>query len=181
MSWKETVTIMELWDIYDIDRMPTGKTAERGNALSDGEYHAVIHVCIFNSEGKMLIQQRQSTKKGWPDYWDVSCGGCCIAGETTRDAAHRELFEELGIDVDFSALRCSLTMNFDHGFDDFFILNRDMDISGLTLQQEEVQAVKWASMDEIFRMIDDGTFLPFFKSFLQLIFDIRHKPDCFDL
>lgn len=172
---------MELWDLYDIDKIPMNMTCRRGQAVPDGAYHTVIHVCVFNSEGKMLIQQRQSTKKGWPDYWDVSCGGCCIAGETSRDAAHRELHEELGLDVDFSDKRCSLTMNFDHGFDDFYILNLDLDPDSLVLQPEEVQAVRWATVDEICDMIDSGSFIPFFKSFIQLIYDIRRKPDCLNL
>ena len=42
---------MELWDIYDIDRQPTGGTSVRGEALGSGEYHMVVHLGIFNSEG----------------------------------------------------------------------------------------------------------------------------------
>ena len=48
---------MELWDIYDIDRQPTGGTSVRGEALGSGEYHMVVHLGIFNSEGKLLIQK----------------------------------------------------------------------------------------------------------------------------
>lgn len=75
---------MEIRDIYDVNRMPTGLTAVRGDTLPDGLYHMVIHVCIFSSDGRMLIQKRQSTKKGFPDMWDVSCGGCSVTGETDR-------------------------------------------------------------------------------------------------
>lgn len=32
----------------------------RGEPVKDGDYHLVVHVCVFSSEGKMLIQQRQS-------------------------------------------------------------------------------------------------------------------------
>ena len=172
---------METRDIYNIDRLPTGQTAVRGEELPDGLYHMVIHVCIFNSEGKMLIQKRQPTKKGFPDMWDVSCGGCSIKGETSRDSVHRELKEELGLDLDFENARPNLTVNFDHGFDDFYLVNADIELSSLKLQAEEVQAAKWASMEEIFAMIDDGSFIPFFKSFIHLLFDIRNKPDCLNM
>lgn len=172
---------MELRDIYDVNRLPTGLTAVRGDRLSDGFYHMVIHICIFNSEGKMLIQKRQPTKKGFPDMWDVTCGGCSVKGETSRDTVHRELKEELGLDLDFSDMRPNLTVNFDHGFDDFYLVNADVALSSLTLQTDEVQAVKWASMEEIFAMIDDGSFIPFFKSFIHLLFDIRNKPDCLNI
>lgn len=161
--------------------MPTGKKAERGTKLGEGEYHLVIHVCIFNSDGKMLIQQRQKTKRGWPDYWDVSCGGCAVTGETSRDAARRELLEELGIDIDFNDARSAFCISFSGGFDDFYLINRDIPLNELKLQTEEVQAVRWASKEEIFNMIDSGEFLPFFKSFIELLFDIRHKPDCFNI
>ena len=141
----------------------------------------VIHICIFNSDGKMLIQQRQPTKKGFPDMWDVTCGGCSVAGESSRDTVHRELKEELGLDLSFNDIRPKLTVNFDNGFDDFYLISKDIDLASLTLQAEEVQAVRWASMEEIFAMIDAGSFIPFFKSFLSLLFDMRDKPDCLNM
>ena len=164
---------MELWDIYDADRKLTGKTMVRGEAFEEGAYHLVVHVCVFNSDGKMLIQQRQPFKHGWPGMWDVTCGGSAVKGEFSRDAAHRELLEEVGIDVDFSNIRPDLTVNFEHGFNDVYIVEKNVDISTLELQYEEVKAVKWASCEEIFSMIDDGTFIPRYKSFMQLLFDKR--------
>ena len=86
---------MELWDVYDADRNPTGRTAVRGEKLGPDDYHLVVHVCIFGSDGRMLIQQRQSCKKSYPDYWDISCGGCAISGESSQQAAQRELFRVL--------------------------------------------------------------------------------------
>ncbi len=172
---------MELRDIYNLDRIPLGKTAVRGEPIGADEFFMVIHVCIFNSKGEMLIQQRQPFKKGWSNMWDITCGGCSVSGESSRDTVHRELSEELGIDIDFTGVRPNMTVNFDHGFDDFYLINRDLDLSTLKLQPEEVQAVKWASMEEIFSMIDDGSFIPFFKSFIHLLFDIRNKPDCLNI
>jgi len=172
---------MELRDLFDLDRLPTGKTGVRGIEPENGLYNTVMHICIFNSAGQMLIQQRQTRKKGFPDKWDVTCGGCQLSGETIRQTAQRELFEELGIDIDFSDKRPALTVNYAQGFDDFYILNRDVELSELRLQPEEVQAVKWASMNEIFDMIDSGEFIPFFKSFINLLFDIRNKPDCLNI
>lgn len=171
---------MEYWDIFDIDRMPTGKTAVRGEDMPNDGYHMVIHVCIFNSEGKLLIQQRQPWKS-FGSKWDVTVGGSALKGETSRDAAHRELMEELGIDYDFSSTRPSMTMNFKEGFDDFYLLNFDVDINSLLLQPEEVQSARWASREEVLALIDSGDFIPFFKSFINLAFDVRQMPDCLNL
>ena len=71
---------MELWDIYDIDRVRTGRVAQRGKpasegGLGEGEYHLVVHICVFNGRGQLLLQQRQKDKEGYPNLWDVSAAG----------------------------------------------------------------------------------------------------------
>lgn len=166
----------EHWDAYDIDRNLTGRTVARGEKGAPGDMHLVIHVCIFNSKGEMLIQQRQPWKN-WGEYWDVSVGGSVIAGETSRDAAHRELLEEVGIDVDFSDTRPHFTINFEKGFDDFYLLNMDAELSSLHLQPEEVKDARWASEEEILSLIDEGNFIPFFKTLISHMFAARNKFD----
>ena len=53
---------MELFDLYTAEREKTGKTMVRGDRTPDGYYRLVVHVCIFDREGRMLIQQRQPFK-----------------------------------------------------------------------------------------------------------------------
>ena len=172
---------MELWDIYDIDRQPTGGTSVRGEALGSGEYHMVVHLGIFNSEGTLLIPRRCLQKATFPGTWDISVGGSAIRGETSRQAMHRELLEELGVDIDFSDIRPKLTVNFEHGFDDYYLICKDIDLSELRLQEEEVMDAHWADIGEIFDLIDRGEFLPFMKSFIQLLFDMKRSPDNLDM
>lgn len=54
---------MEEWDLLNENRELTGKTHIRGEKLAPGELHLVIHVCIFNEKGQLLIQKRQKIKK----------------------------------------------------------------------------------------------------------------------
>lgn len=54
---------MELFDLYDDERRLTGETIERGAPLPESRYHLVIHICILGSDGKMLIQQRNRSKR----------------------------------------------------------------------------------------------------------------------
>ena len=61
---------MELLDLYTEDRVRTGKTMVRGTVVPEGLCRLVVHVCIFDSRGRMLIQQRQPFKSGWSNYWD---------------------------------------------------------------------------------------------------------------
>lgn len=170
------IDLPEIWDVYDIDRVKTGRTAVRGEPMQAGDMHLVIHVCIFDSEGRMLIQQRQTTKT-WAEYWDVTVGGSALSGENSRQAAQREVKEEIGLDVDFSTLRPMFTHNFENGFDDFYLIKKDVDLAELSLQTEEVKAVKWASYDEIERMVEEGSFIPFYTSFIKSLFDLQGKAD----
>jgi isopentenyldiphosphate isomerase len=166
---------MELWDLYDHDRLPTGETHERGTPLPQGRYHMVVHVVIFNTKGEMLIQQRQPFKSGWPNLWDVTVGGSAIAGDTSRSAAQRETLEEIGLHIDLSSEQPKLTLPFDCGFDDIYTLVMDVDLTTLHLQESEVQAVKWASEEEILAMLADGRFIPYHRAFIQLLFALRNS------
>ena len=160
----------EEWDLYDIHRVKTGETIERGKPIPPGRYHLVIHVCVFGSDGRMLIQQRQPFKEGWSNMWDVTVGGSAVAGDTSQTAAEREVMEEIGLPISLDGERPRLTVNFDVGFDDIWCVKRDVDISALKLQEEEVQAVKWATKEEILAMIDSGEFIPYHKSLIDLFF-----------
>ena len=164
---------MELWDIYDKNRNKTGKTMIRGQQYKDDSYHLVVHVCIFNGEGKMLIQQRQPFKEGWPDLWDITVGGSAVSGESSEKAAEREVLEEIGYNINLKGIRPSLTVNFDNGFDDIYLVNKEIDINKLSLQYEEVQDVKWADKKEIMTMIDNKSFIPYYNSFIELLFNMK--------
>lgn len=167
---------MELWDIYDEDRIRTGRTIARGMRMRPGDYHLIVHMAIINKDGLMLIQQRQMNKTGWPGKWDLSVGGGAVSGENSRQAAQRELEEELGIKLDFRNRRPALTINFDGGFDDIYVIRGEYACTDLCLQESEVQAVKWAYAEEILEMIDGGQFVPYPKSYIRLIFDTAIRP-----
>ncbi len=161
---------MEIWDLYTKDRTKTGQTMIRGEQTPNGFYRLVVHICIFNSEGDMLIQQRQPFKAGWSNMWDLTVGGSAVSGDTSQTAAEREVLEEIGCRISFQDIRPALTINFHDGFDDMYLIQKDLEISQLTLQCEEVQAVRWASKDEIIQMIDSQIFIPYDKSLIELLF-----------
>ena len=166
---------MELVDLYNEDRVPLGRTAERSGPKIPGELRLVVHVCVFDSQGRLLIQQRAKKKYVWPELWDVSIGGGVDAGETSRQGAEREFQEELGYRLDLTGVRPSVTVNFPEGFDDFYIVRRDLDLSCLTLQREEVAGVRWASLTEVLAMHASGAFIPYPESFLRFLFDMREQ------
>ncbi|MCI8590452.1 MAG: NUDIX domain-containing protein [Clostridiales bacterium] len=164
---------MEIWDLYDQNRSKIGETAVRGLPIDKGKFRIVVSICIIGHDGRMLIQQRQPWKGCYPNLWDISVAGSAIAGETSQRAAEREVLEELGYSLDLSEVRPSFTINFFEGFNDFYIVKRDIDLSRLTLQAEEVQAVRWASKEEIADMIEQGTFIPYHPEVISLIFAMQ--------
>ena len=164
---------MEQWNLYDLDRIPTGEIHERGKPMPAGRYHMVVHVVIFNAKGEMLIQQRQPFKEGWPNLWDITVGGSAVAGDNSRTAAQRETLEEIGLAIDLTDALPKLTIPFDVGFDDIYTLVMDVDLTALTLQESEVQAVRWASEAEVLQMLEDGRFIPYHRAFIELLFALR--------
>ncbi len=161
----------ELWDVYTRDREKTGALHRRGEKMQDGEYHMVVHICIFNNRNQLLIQQRQPFKKGWSNMWDITVGGSALKGESSAQAAEREVLEEIGLKLDLSGVRPDFTINFEDGFDDYYLLEREVDIEELRLQEEEVQAVRWASKEEVIQMQEQGIMIPYW--FLDRLFEVR--------
>ena len=172
---------MEMFDLYDENRQKTGETIARGNVCPNRFCRLVVHVCIFNKKGQMLIQQRHSSKKSWPNAWDVTLGGCVRAGENSSQAIARELGEELGLHFDFTNERPYFTINFDNGFDDYYLIEKEVELKDVKFVDGEVQNVKWASKDEILQKIENKEFIGYYPSFIEALFDMRakrgvHKP-----
>lgn len=168
---------MELWDLYDKDRRLLGKTHERGRPIADGEYHLSVHIAIFTPDGKMLVQRRAPSKKHWGGLWDMSAAGSVLAGENSAEGAARELFEELGLVHDFSAMRPQFTINYRVGFGDVYVIERDVGISEIRFQDEEVCEVGFMTHDEIIESIKRGEFIPYYESFIGFLFDRRHTAE----
>lgn len=163
----------ELWDLYDENRILTGKTHRRGDPMKEGEYHLVVHVCIFNSKNELLIQQRQPFKKGWSNMWDITVGGSAVSGDTSREAAEREVLEELGLELDLTGVRPYFTIHFENGFDDYYFIEKDVDITKLKLQEEEVKTVRWATHEEVLKMAEDGIMIPHIM--LDKLFEMKER------
>jgi isopentenyl-diphosphate delta-isomerase len=62
--------------------------------------HRAFSIFVFNSKGKLLIQQRALTKYHSGGEWANTCCSHQRSGESTLEAAHRRLQEEMGFDVD---------------------------------------------------------------------------------
>lgn len=59
--------------------------------------HRSAAVVVLSSDGRLLVHRRADTKDLRPGWWDVCAGGVVAVGETYREAAERELAEEIGV------------------------------------------------------------------------------------
>ena len=166
---------MEAWDLYTQDRVKTGQTMLRGDPVPEGLFHLQVHVCIFNEQGEMLIQQRQSTKRWYAGLWDYSVGGSAVAGDTSLAAAERETLEELGLQVSLAGRKPAVTRWYGAMIDDYYILPLNVALSDLHLQRDEVQAVRWASREDILTLLAQGQFCPNPPGMIALLFDLYQE------
>jgi len=150
----------ELWDIYDCDRKPTGRFAERGKPMNRDDYHVVVQIWIHSSKGKFLISKR-SPEKSHGNCWETT-GGSVIAGETSFEGALREVREELGVTLDPKKGRLIATRRYDYelwscpAFLDIYYFEHDCPIEDVVLQQGETCDAKWATVEEIHALRDSG-------------------------
>ncbi len=61
--------------------------------------HPVVHLHVFDADGRLYLQQRPLWKDIQPGKWDTAVGGHVDYGEETIAALHREAREELGIEA----------------------------------------------------------------------------------
>ena len=113
---------MEQLTVYDAQKQPTAATMLRDTPVPNDGYRVVVSVLLFNEAGELLIQKRQSTKKGWPSYWDYPAGGTVKAGESCYQAAERELLEELGTTLSLEKIPSRLTVKFEEGSNELYFV-----------------------------------------------------------
>ncbi|MBI2475540.1 NUDIX domain-containing protein [Candidatus Uhrbacteria bacterium] len=56
-----------------------------------------VQIFVYNSKGQLFIQKRSKNKSRYPNYFCASVAGHVELGENYREAAIRELKEELGL------------------------------------------------------------------------------------
>jgi len=59
--------------------------------------HRASYILVFDRRERLFIHKRTQSKDVFPGYYDIAAGGVVKKGETYRQSADRELFEELGI------------------------------------------------------------------------------------
>lgn len=160
----------ELWDLYDKNRILTGKLHRRGDPMEAGSYHLVVEAWLLNSVGEFLITKR-SPNKGFPNMWE-SCGGSACAGDDSLTAVLREVKEETGLSLNPDKGELLFTLKRKDSFKDIWLFRQDFDINDVVLQPGETTDKRYADALEILQMHSRGDFVPF--DYLERIFTAIH-------
>ena len=145
----------EFFDLYDSDRRPLGRVHERSVPLLDGIYHVVVSVWTINERQQILLTLRSPQKHLMPNLWEGTSGSV-HAGETSMDAALRELREETGIVATREEIVFLGTARKAASFVDIFVVRKKVDLSEIVLQEDETVAAKWVSFSQLQAMESKG-------------------------
>ena len=139
----------EKWDLIDINKNKTGITHERNSGMSipKGMYHLAVEIWTMKPNGEILLTQRHPDKN-YGLMWEAT-GGAVLSGESSIQAAIRELYEETGIKVSESEM-----IYFGNVIGDTYIMDEYMHVLNsddikLNLQPEEVVDSMWVSKEEL--------------------------------
>ncbi len=155
----------EYFDVLDEKGNKTGIKKLRSEVHGDGDWHASVHVWIVNSKGELLLQRRSPNKDSYPNMWDISSAGHIQAGDDALATVHRELFEELGVQVEpidaeflFKSKR-AVKLNggrfINNSFDYVYLICKNFVVSEFKTQKEEITEVRWMDFKDYKKLLED--------------------------
>ena len=158
----------------DENDVVVGPMSKADSHYQSGSLHRAFSVLLFNSEGRLLLQQRAHDKITFPSVWANSCCSHPLASEDEMDeenargvkiAAIRKLEQELGISPDsvdindfhfITKMRYSARMNADwieREIDHILMIQADVEVDP---NPNEVAAIKWVNAEELDAMLVDA-------------------------
>ena len=168
--------------LVDADDREIGTLEKLAAHERGGVRHRAFSVFIVDSRGRWLLQRRAAGKYHFPGLWTNACCSHPRPDESTADAAHRRLREELGFD-------CPLTERFrfeykaaseaeglvEHELDHVFTGTQDGEIHP---DPREVDAVRWMERTELENEVTahPETFTPWFKIALERVKEVIQSP-----
>ncbi|MGP3982357.1 isopentenyl-diphosphate Delta-isomerase [Streptomyces sp. KR80] len=148
-------------------------TAEKLSAhLPPGRLHRAFSVFLFDTSGRLLLQQRAPGKYHSPGVWSNTCCGHPYPGEAPFAAAARRTAEELGVSP--SLLREAGTVRYNHPDPDSGLVEQEYNhlFVGLVRAEpqpdpEEVGGTAFVTAEELPRLHAQRPFSTWFMTVLD--------------
>lgn len=160
----------EVFPLVDEEGNVVGK-ATRGECHGGSKkLHPVVHLHLFDEQGRLFLQQRPQWKDIQPGKWDTAVGGHIDYGEQVGDALRREVREELGV-VNFEP-RFLLRYIFESEREKELVNVYSTVYSGEIQTSEELDGGRFWTMEEIYAAMGKGVLTPNFEQEFKKIIDI---------
>lgn len=157
----------EILPIVDADGTVIG-SATRGECHNGSKLlHPVVHLHLFDEQGRLYLQQRPLWKDIQPGKWDTAVGGHIDFGEEVDVALRREAREELGV-VGFEP-RFLLKYLFESEREKELVYVFSTIYMGEVRPSDELDGGRFWSLSEIEAAMGQGVLTPNFEQeFLKL-------------
>ena len=143
--------------------------ASRGECHSGSKLlHPVVHLHLFDKEGRLYLQKRPAWKDIQPGKWDTAVGGHVDLGENIYQALKREVKEELGLDVSSPELLRQYVFESDREkelVNVFKLVTEDQ-----PHPTDELDGGGFWTMEEIAESLGKDVFTPNFESEYKMLF-----------
>ena len=165
---------MDIQDVYNDKKELINIKKQRKDFL-ENEYSMSTFIWIVNEDGKMLIQQRSLKDDNKPGSWAIT-GGAVDAGENSLSASIRETFEELGIRINKDNFIYIGTERRTRKFFEYYFVQINTNEVEFNLDYNEVEQIKWITLDEYEKNISNAINFQMFKNFyLNIYLKENHK------
>lgn len=162
----------ELLMLCDSLKRPLGQQIVRGETVPAGCYLIVVNILTVCAGGEILITRR-APEKSHSGSWEIT-GGTVQAGETERQAACRELFEETGIQAAEDALIFCGSGRRGCWIHTYFLHFCDAVLADIRLQPGETADARTVTRAEFLRLVSGshfhGTDVKMFRQYYAQLF-----------
>ena len=161
--------------VVDDNDQIIGQESKVNCHLNEGKLHRAFSVLLFDSNNKLLIQQRADEKITFPSIWANSCcshplyqNGEQDGIEGAKSAAIRKLTQELGIKmgkIRLEDLNFITKMHYksradekwiEHEVDYIFVVKMDVQIEPNSNEIQRIKYVDKEELDNLFEMSNNG-------------------------
>lgn len=151
----------ELWDAYDAQRQQlVGRVLDRASFKPGQAYHLIVEVLVVHTDGQVLLMRRSADKASFATYYEATAGGSVLKGETSLEAARREVLEEMGLALGKLDLLYQRSLH-EHGCHlDRYLARVDGDKTAIRHQAGETDHHVWISPVDLPDFLDKHPIIP---------------------